>query len=163
MRAALRHLCHHGVEALRPTQTKSKIVAVGSYVAKAPRDIWHRPLISKRVANVIRKQAIREGTYGKFDTVTGVGWEPNWDLVLYANRYASQRIGNLRPSKKTSQQRNREERALKLQENLAGQAQAMEEYYAEKAQAKVQDKSFQAKYKRMMRSSGGGGGGGGGK
>jgi hypothetical protein len=156
MRAALRHLCHHGVEALKPTQAKSKIVAVCSYVAKSSRDIWHRPLISKRVANDIRKQAIREGTYGSFDSMSGVGWEPTWDLVLYSNRYQSQRIGNLKPSKKSSRQRSREERAQKLEDNLAGQAQAMEEHYAEKQQAKVQDKSFEAKYKRMIRGSGGG-------
>jgi hypothetical protein len=154
MRAALRHLCHHGVEALRSSRSKSKIVTVGSYVAKPSRDIWHRPLISKRVANVIRKHAIREGTYGSFDNLTGVGWEPTWDLVLYANRFQSQRIGNLQPSKKSSRQRSREERARKLEENLAGQAQAMEEYYAEKERAKVKDYSFEAKYKRMMRGTG---------
>jgi hypothetical protein len=157
MRAALRHLCQHGVEALMPTQTKSKVVAVGSYIAKASRDIWYRPLISKRVANDIRKQAIRGGTYGSFDNVTGVGWEPMWDLVLYSNRYQSQRIGNLQPSKKSKRQRTREERAKKLEENLAGQMQAMEEYYEEKQQGKVQDKSFEARYKRIIRSGSGGG------
>jgi hypothetical protein len=157
MRAALRHLCQYGVDALMPTQTKSKVVAVGSYVAKSSRDIWHRPLISKRVANDIRKQAIRGGTYGSFDNITGMGWEPTWDLVLYSNRYQAQRIGNLKPSKKTKRQRNREERAKKLEENLVGQTQAMEEYYEEKVQAKVQDKSFEARYKRIVRSGSVGG------
>lgn len=158
MRAALRHLCQHGVEALRPTKTQSKpvVVAAGSYVAKASRDVWYRPLVSKRVANVLRKQAIQQGTYGTFNATTGAGWEPQWDLVLFANRYQSPRMdSNIAPSKKTSRERNREKRALKLEENLEGQAQAMEDYYTEKQAAKVQDKSFEATYKRMIRGGGG--------
>jgi hypothetical protein len=159
MRAALRHLCQHGAEALTPTKTQSKTVAVGSYIAKYSREVWHRPLISKRVANDLRKQAIRDGTYGSFNATTGMGWEPSWDLVLHSNRYQSPRIGNVQPSKKTARERNRHDRAQKLEENLAGQDQAIEGYYAEKQEAKVQDKSFESIYKRMMRSGGTGGGG----
>ncbi|KAG7345912.1 hypothetical protein IV203_004979 [Nitzschia inconspicua] len=158
MRAALRHLCQHGVEALTPTKKMSKAVTVGSYVAKPSRVVWHRPLVSKRVGNDLRKEAIRQGTYGSFDSTTGVGWEPSWDLVLHSNRHQSSRIGNIQPSKKTAKERSREDRALKLEENLAGQAQAMEDYYAEKEKAKVLDNSFEARYKRMMRGGAAGGG-----
>ena len=42
-----------------------------------------------------------------------------------------------------------------LQEKLATQQEQIQDYYQEKEEARVQDKSFEARYKRMMRGSGG--------
>lgn len=64
MRSALRQLCRHGVEALRPQKVN---------------DRWRKPAISRRVAADLRKMALRSGTYGSFDAVTGMGWDPAWD------------------------------------------------------------------------------------
>ena len=60
MRAALRHLCEKGVEALKPQRHTSKPVVVGNYIAKPSQEVWRRPVVSKRVANIIRKEAIAE-------------------------------------------------------------------------------------------------------
>jgi patatin-like phospholipase/acyl hydrolase len=155
-------LCEYGAEALKPQKVLSQSVQVGSYVAKPSRNVWYRPKISKRVANDIRKQAIQQGVYGNFNTQTGIGWDPTWDVVLFANRYNSHRVQSaMSPSKKSSRQRTREDRATKLEESLGGQKELIENYYEEKVKSKVQDRSFEARYKRMTRGVGGSGGGGG--
>ena len=160
MRAALRHLCQHGENALRPQKVVADATtSFHNHIAKAAREVWRRPLLSKRVANDLRKQAIKSGTYGQFDTTTGIGWNPEWDLVLQDHRYQVTRFGGMRPAKKTSRERSREDRATKLEENLEGRVEAIEQYYAEKEESKVEDKSFEARMKRMAKSSGGGGGG----
>lgn len=64
MRSALRQLCRHGIEALRPQKVN---------------DRWRKPVISRRVAADLRKLALRSGTYGTFDACTGLGWDPAWD------------------------------------------------------------------------------------
>jgi hypothetical protein len=64
MRSALRQLCRHGIEALRPQKVN---------------DRWRKPVISRRVAADLRKAALRSGTYGSFDAGTGLGWDPAWD------------------------------------------------------------------------------------
>mmetsp|Transcript_24809 Transcript_24809/g.46337 ORF Transcript_24809/g.46337 Transcript_24809/m.46337 type:complete len:161 (+) Transcript_24809:408-890(+) len=159
MRAALRHLCQHGAEALKPKKVNSKPVAAlqDFYVAKPSREVWHRPLVSKRVANDIRKQAIRDGTYGTFDADNGIGWEPSWDLILHSNRHKSPRVAaDIQPPKKiTKRIQHRQERAQTIEQNLQQQQQLLDNYYTEKEQARVQDKSFEARFKRMLRVGGG--------
>ena len=145
--------------------TKPVEVAGGTYTAKVPKEVWRRPLLSKRVANTIRKQAIEEGTYGTFDVATGKGWDPVWDLTLYKSHYSAIRpapFGKLQPSKKTSRERSREQRAQKIETNLSNNRQAMEEYYVEKEQSRVQAQNFEARFKRMLGKGGPGAGGGGG-
>jgi len=164
MRSALRHLCEHGASALRPQRVVTKPVAVGEFTAKTSREVWRRPLLSKRVANTIRKQAIEEGTFGTFDVQTGKGWDPTWDLTLYSNRYNALRpapFGKLQPSKKTSRQRSREQRAQKIETTLQTSRQTMEDYYSEKEQSRVQAQNFEARFKRMLGKGNGPGGGGG--
>eukprot|EP00532_Pseudo-nitzschia_australis_P001460 CAMPEP_0168187940 /NCGR_PEP_ID=MMETSP0139_2-20121125/15331_1 /TAXON_ID=44445 /ORGANISM="Pseudo-nitzschia australis, Strain 10249 10 AB" /LENGTH=165 /DNA_ID=CAMNT_0008110243 /DNA_START=41 /DNA_END=538 /DNA_ORIENTATION=+ len=159
MRSALRHLCQHGEQALRAQKVVAEAtVSFHQYVSKPAREVWQRPKISKRVANDIRKQAIKSGTYGTFCDQTGVGWNPEWDLVLQQHRYQVTRFGRVRPSKNTARERNREDRAAKLEANLEGCQQAIEEHYAQKEESRVEDKSFEARMKRMARGGGPGGG-----
>jgi hypothetical protein len=151
MRAALRHLCKKGVEALKPQQITKAAVQIGSHIAQPAKQVWRRPVVSKRVANDLRKQALRAGTYGSFDEVNGVGWEPTWDLVLKKNQYKVTRFGGMLPPKKTSRERSREGRVKQLDEQLESSQEKMDEYYTEKEESRVQDKSFEANYKRLLR------------
>jgi hypothetical protein len=151
MRAALRHLAQKGVEALKPQKVTKAAVQIGSHIAQPAKQVWRRPIVSKRVANGLRKQALREGTYGSFDKATGVGWDPTWDIILKNNQYNVTRFGGILPPKKTSRERSREDRANKLEEKLETRLEQMEEYYTEKEESRVQDKSFEAHYKRLLR------------
>lgn len=158
MRSAIRHLVRHGVEALKPQRVETKPVHAGSqYVAKPSQTVWRRPVVSKRVANVLRKQSIQDGSYGNFDVNTGAGWDPLWDLALKPNQYKVTRFGGVQPSKKTSRERSREERARKIEANLETRLEKMEEYYIEKEESRVQEKGFEATFKRLARSGPGGG------
>jgi len=153
MRSAVRHLIKNGVEALKPQRIETKPIAVGNqYIAKPSKTVWRRPVISKRVANDIRKQAIQDGSYGTFDTNTGLGWDPEWDLALYANQYKVTRFGGIQPSKKTSRERTRAERAAKIQDNLETRLEKMEEYYSQREESRVQEKGFEATFKRLKGS-----------
>lgn len=70
MKSAIRKLCRYGAEALQP---------------RFVNDRWRGAAISARTAAKIRKQAVIEGTYGSFDTETGVGWDVNWDFLKGSN------------------------------------------------------------------------------
>lgn len=155
MRSAVRHLIKNGAEALKPQRTETKALIVGKeYIAKSAKVVWRRPVVSKRVANDMRKQALRDGTYGSFNSSTGVGWDPEWDFVLNAHQYKATRFGGIQPSKKTSRERTRDERAKKIEENLETQMEKMEEYYLEREESRVQDSGFEATFKRLKGSSG---------
>ena len=149
MNSAIRQLCRKGVEALKPQRVETKAVQVGSYIAKPSKTIWRSPVVGKRHANMIRKQAIRDGTYGSFDASNGVGWDPDWDLALKPQQFKVTRYGRMHPPKKTSSERNREERAKKIEQNLETRVEKMEEYYLEKEQSRIKDKGFEATYKRL--------------
>lgn len=158
MRAALRHLCQQGAEALKAQKVTVDAVLVKGHIAKPARETWLRPKVGKRVANDLRKLALREGTYGSFCSETGKGWDPEWDLVLQQHRYEVHRFGGIKPSKLTSRERNREDRAQALEQKLETRLQTIEEYYTEKEASRVQEKGIEAKMKRMARSGGPGGG-----
>ena len=53
-------LDRHGMEALTPQKVNGK---------------WRKPRVSRRKAAVMRKEAIRNGTYGE----DSMGWKPSWD------------------------------------------------------------------------------------
>lgn len=152
MRSAIRQLVRHGVEALKPQRIETKAVQVGSqFIAKPSKMVWRSPIVSKRVAKVIRSQAIQDGTYGSFEASTGIGWDPEWDLALKPNQYNVTRFGGIRPSKKTSRERSREERAQKIEANLETRLEKMEEYYSTKEESRVKEKGFEAMFKRFSK------------
>ena len=150
MRAAVRKLCQHGIEALRPQKVNNK---------------WRKPAVSPRVAADLRKLAIKAGTYGKFDAETGVGWDPRWDSskakftanndeadiidILGSNRGA---IQSIRPPKETKRERTRETRAEKI-EGLLAQADEKIEEYRKEQEAKKPKPGIEEEFKRYMKSS----------
>mmetsp|Transcript_7328 Transcript_7328/g.16059 ORF Transcript_7328/g.16059 Transcript_7328/m.16059 type:complete len:162 (+) Transcript_7328:89-574(+) len=159
MRSALKQLCRHGLEALRPQKFN---------------DRWRKPVVSKRVAADLRKLAIRNGTYGKFDTTTGVGWDPAWDaperktklnelehpnnaetmdidnmLLMGSNRGG---IQSIRPPKETKRQRTRESRAQKIEDLLAQADEKIEQFRSEE-EAKKPKPGIEEEFKRAQKSS----------
>jgi hypothetical protein len=149
MRTALRHLAEKGVEALTPQKVISKAAQLG-FNTRLP-EVWRRPVVSKRVGNTLRKQALAQGTYGSFDAATGIGWDPAWDLKLKQNQYQVERFGGIRPKKKTSRERNREDRARQVEEQLESSQEKLEDYYNHKEGIRVEETSFEAHYKKMVK------------
>mmetsp|Transcript_19159 Transcript_19159/g.28630 ORF Transcript_19159/g.28630 Transcript_19159/m.28630 type:complete len:138 (-) Transcript_19159:469-882(-) len=136
MRSALRHLCAQGAEALRPQHINDK---------------WAKPKVSRRIAATIRKQAVIAGTYGSFDSATGVGWDPKWDFDN--NNYQGAKIGRLKPPKLTKRERTRESRALKIEEKLAIADGKIEEYRVNIEESKPKG-GIEWLYKKKMKGPG---------
>jgi hypothetical protein len=141
-RSAVRKLTQHGVQALSP-----QLQVTGE---AAEDRTWRPPAISNRIANVLRKQAVNDETYGVFNTETGVGWDPQWDVDLAKSRSAGG-AGRYRQGvrKHASRVRTREKRAQKIESNMEGMDERMEAYYAEKAGRKP-PKTFENLYKKLM-------------
>jgi hypothetical protein len=156
MRSALRKLCHVGAQALQPTK-----VVHGTTASTTPSTTttattttsWAKPRISKRVAKVLRKQALRNGTYGTFDTTTGVGWDAGWDLHVMQNQHsATTHLPRIHPPKQTSRERTREARAKKIETLLEPVDEQIEQYYQRKADRKP-PKSFENTFKLAVRKT----------
>ncbi len=115
---ALRKLYRYGSDALKPTKIMEEL--------PTKRQRWQKPLVSKRVANTLRKKAIRNGTFGTYDPETGVGWDKHWDVGSDTTS-SSENMNkhtlnegqlewmNLRPRKETKRERTREARAKKIE------------------------------------------------
>ena len=153
MRAALRHLAKHGAEALKSQKIITQPKEVHGRIVKPAKEIWLRPVVSKRVGNDLRKKAIREGSFGTFNAETGVGWMPEWDLVLKRNSHRVTRYGGMHPPKKTKRERTRQERAEALDQILETRLEKVEEHYVEKEAGRVQEGGFEAMFKRMTRGT----------
>ncbi|CAM9521708.1 unnamed protein product [Scytosiphon promiscuus] len=103
----MNRLARFGAEALKP----QKIEGVHR---------WRTPMVSRRKANVLRKKAIRDGSFGSvvIDKGTGKaigGWDPSWDIFqVPAPR-------PLMPPKLHKNQRGRAKRAEKITEKLGEQ------------------------------------------
>jgi hypothetical protein len=128
MRAALRQLCKKGEAALRPSFDEAT-------------NRWRKPAVSKRIAAVVRKHAVQDGTFGSFDPETGKGWDPKWDSV--------KQIGTmqLRPNKMTARQRSRESRAQKIE----GLVEQMDDKIDENTQVSREARSIQILRERSSR------------
>ncbi|EEC50715.1 predicted protein [Phaeodactylum tricornutum CCAP 1055/1] len=141
-RSAVRKLAQHGSEALQPK-------AVISLVTKER--VWRNPLISNRIARTLRKQAIVDKTYGSFDAETGIGWDPQWDVQVAINKAQGQgRYPSIKIPKKTKRNRTREARALKIEANMVGMDERMEDIWKQR-QASKPPKTFENLYKRNLK------------
>ena len=158
----MRQLCKHGVKALLAQKVNGK---------------WRNAVVSKRVAADVRKLAIRSGTYGKFDSNTGIGWDPAWDAperermidlqLQHPNEKSADtlaadnqqfmgrnpgRIHSIRPPKETKRQRGREDRAQKIENLLAQADEKIEEFRLEQASKKPKS-GIEEEYKRAASKS----------
>jgi len=130
MRSALRHLINFGEDALKPKKIDEKV--------------WRKPLISNRVAGVLRKQAVKEGSYGSFDNQTGIGWDRKWDAVGQVGTSA------YKPPKGTKAERSREGRALKIEAKMEGMDDRIDEHLRKRT-ANRPPIGFEVRYKRLIR------------
>jgi hypothetical protein len=160
LRSARKRLIQHGVNALVPT---AEIKHPESYDAENKSSInlaslpgsersWKSPAISKRKAAVLRKEAIRNGTYGKFDSEKGgIGWDPKWDVELaMATLGGLGRYSALRVPKKSTRNRTREMRAQKIETAMIGMDERMEEVQAAKHRNKPPI-TYESTYKNLMK------------
>jgi hypothetical protein len=138
VRSALRHLEKSGAEALLPRkQPDSKN--------------WYKPRISKRVAADLRKKAIREGTFGSFDSTTYTGWDPKWDVMNVGGGGINWM--QIRRPKETKRERIREARAVKIENLLAQADQKIADYKIERKEKKPEPGIVNT-IKKMMKSKG---------
>jgi hypothetical protein len=139
--SAIRKLCQHGVEALKPQRIDNPTTHLH----------WMPALIPKKTQSMLRKRAVREGTYGSFDATLGKGWDPAWDIDLAKSGHGggTGRI-RIRPNKKTSRERTREQRAQRIEKNMEDMDENMAQYYLDmKAQKPV--KNFEWYFKKHVR------------
>jgi len=157
--SALRKLASQGVDALRPTyvmksETDPYQNSRGTNSTSLEEGVWRPPAISRRIANVLRKQAITEGTYGSFNVETLRGWDPKWDLLLATFQYKHEMAGagrvRMTPPKKASHHRSRERRAKTIEQKMQDMDQRIETYHQERHNAKPPD-TFENRYKKVMR------------
>jgi Mitochondrial ribosomal protein mL59 len=138
-RSALQKLSQHGAEALKP-----------QLIVNDTDRIWKAPLISNRIANVLRKQALNDGTFGTFNTETRIGWDPSWDIEVAKGKPRGQGRYQMKVPKKSKRERTREKRASKIETNMEGMDERMEALWADR-QTKKPKKDFETKYKSMMK------------
>ena len=130
-RSAIRMLQKHGEVAMKPQFVNEK---------------WRSPIVSKRVVAVIRKHAIKDGTYGAFNPETGKGWDPMWDNPG--------KIKTLRKPRETKRERTREARAVRIENLLETADENIEKYRLEKEAAKP-DKGIEYWVKQITKKKGG--------
>lgn len=119
IRSALKHLHRIGSAALQPTKMVDPT---------QKRQKWAKPIVSRRIAADLRKKAIREGTFGSYDSTNGIGWDPVWDAKTITRGDDGKRIDicsngklpwmQIRPPKETKRVRTREARAVKIEKLL---------------------------------------------
>ena len=139
-KSVVRKLAQHGSAALQPQVL----------VNDAQQRVFLAPMISKRVANTLRKQAIRDGTFGSFDGYTGIGWDPQWDVDVAVRKTQGQGRHRVQPPKKSKRERTRESRAEKIEEKMEGMDERLEEVWATR-HANKPSNTFENRYKAMMR------------
>ena len=132
-----------GVDALKPYK-----------ITKADgAEVWRSSPISKRRAGVLRKEAIRTGAYGRYNSETLTGWERSWDIELEIMKPRGQGRNRTRPLKTQKRERTREQRALKIEKAMEGMDDRIEEFYAERI-AKKPVKTFEYRWKQMLKRRG---------
>lgn len=157
LRGSRKRLMQHGVKALLPTaglrhpENYPDPTSVNLASLPGSERSWKPPALSKRKAAVLRKEAIRNGTYGKFDSETGVGWDPEWDVQLAKSTMGGLgRYMAIRVPKKASHMRTREMRAQKIEAAMVGMDERMEEVQAAKHRNKP-PVTFESKYKALSK------------
>lgn len=136
-RRPLQQLAEKGIDALKPQLS-------------AETGRWSPPVISNRIAKEIRKQAVRDGSFGNFDSQNLMGWDAAWDMELAMSKRSGSRHHRLRKPKTTTRVRNREERAQHIESAMKNMNQRMDQYWSEK-QEKKPAKTIENMYKDLMK------------
>ncbi|CAM9228892.1 unnamed protein product [Pylaiella littoralis] len=136
----MNRLVRFGVEALKP----QKIAGVYK---------WRSPLVSRRKAKVMRKKAVRDGSFGSvvMDEDTGKaigGWDPAWDI------YEEPAPRPLRPQKLHKNQRDRAVRAEKITAKVGEQEMRLKDLNRVKAVAKPKPEDGTLALLRWLNASG---------
>jgi hypothetical protein len=133
--SALKKLSQHGGDALKPSVRMVE-----------NKKVWIPPMVSRRKAAALRKEAMKNGSFGTFSADKG-GWDPSWDLEMLGTTKG--RFPSIRPPKLPRHQRNREERAKKIEQKLEGMDERIEEYYQTKHDSKPAN-TFENRHKALM-------------
>jgi hypothetical protein len=151
---ARRQLAQLGVQALQP---EKKIIAIPDAPMVEPLVRWRKPVISRRVANGIRKEALAQGTYGTFDPNTLTGWDAAWDAALSAPTIATDPMRGIqgryriKVPRQHKRDRTREKRAAKIDANMIGMDDRMVQLWKEKSDGRKRNTDFESVYKEMMK------------
>lgn len=125
----IRLLTQFGANALKPTIVQGK---------------YFGPMVSRRVAAGIRKRAIVEGTYGSFIPYIG-GWDSQWDEPKHMHL--------IKPLKCHIEERNREDRAKKIDAAMKAMPDKIKKYEQERNDRKPKKDLF-FQFKRLAQLSG---------
>ena len=85
-------------------------------------------MISAKNQARLRKEAIANGMYGRFDPATGEGWDAAWDPV--------RKVVPFRPRRLTREERTREDRFQRIQTKLRDADRIIEEDKKERQKRK---------------------------
>mmetsp|Transcript_11041 Transcript_11041/g.14425 ORF Transcript_11041/g.14425 Transcript_11041/m.14425 type:complete len:143 (+) Transcript_11041:113-541(+) len=129
MNRATRLLCQYGEEALKPMKVN---------------DRWRPPMLNARARAFIRKTSIVDGTYGHFDRKTGKGWDAKWDKLEIVSGFS------MRPPKLHQNQRNREDRARRVEALVSDMDQKINDYRKELNDSKPEP-GIMSTYNRYMK------------
>ena len=170
IRSALKKLHAQGSAALKP---QPRIDPTNGSGAATTRQRWNRPVVSRRVANDLRKAAIRSGTYGSYNPETGIGWDKAWDEGLFGSSSgAAAAVGGsngsnaeakvvnggkinwmeIRGFKETKRERTRESRAQRIEALLNVADDKIVEYRQSRRDNKPEG-GIENVIKRMIKSS----------
>eukprot|EP01039_Chlorochromonas_danica_P004331 gene4331-4752_t len=126
---AIRLLTQYGAAALKPTTENGR---------------YRGPLIPRRIAATFRKRCIIEGTYGQFVPNQG-GWDPAWDK--------ERKIFMLDPYKGHKFERNRAERAKKIDVAMTAMPDKIKKYEQEVQDRKPNKRDFAYRFKKALEKS----------
>lgn len=98
---------------------------------------WRKAIVSPRIAAKVRKEAIRTDCVG-----VGQMWDPVWDLQ-------TPKLQSLRAPKGHLRDRNREKRAVAIEDNMAKMEKKIEEY-REAVEARKPTPGIETLFKRMV-------------
>jgi len=144
IRSALIKLHERGAAALKPTKHP---------IEGRRRPQWRRPVVSKRVANDLRKKSIREGTYGTYDAEKGIGWDSKWDEGLYGGKNVGKvNWMEVRGFKETKRERTRESRSKRIDGLLDNADDKIAEFRQKNRESKPEG-GIENVFKRLTRGS----------
>lgn len=141
--AARKQIWRYGIEAMKPQYIETPN-------GRHRKGYWQGPKVTKRVASDIRKDSIRNGTYGSFNYETLEGWDRAWDLELLKAKSRGQGRMRITVPKLKKAHRTREERAQKIERALEGMDERISQLWEDRIKSKPPD-TIENRYKKALR------------